>query len=185
MSLEVKLEELKQLHTKGLITAEVYALQQQALLSNTSPIGSTPVRAEASTTAIPSTSDTALTGWIYGFIGLILVVFGCIWLTNKVGDSRTKDAVSELVSQTGIGTQVVPWSQLAEAAVRRLIDVNADSLATSILAITHPTGNTPVLTGKSISKLDDRILVELVITWKGEGARTSPSDDGNLGGKQS
>jgi len=36
-----------------------------------------------------------------------------------------------------------------------------------VQGITHPTGKEPVLDRTTIAKLDDRILVELTVGWKG------------------
>lgn len=73
----------------------------------------------------------------------------------------------QLAAQTGIGTQVIPWADLAETAARNVVDRNAAALAQSIQGITHPTGRAAVLAERSIAKLDDRILVELKVDWKG------------------
>jgi hypothetical protein len=90
-----------------------------------------------------------------------------IWAIYSLSDRQTKDSISQFASQTGIGKQVIPWTARADTAARKLIELNKDKIAAAIQATTHPTGSSPSMTNYKVSKLPDRILVEMTVAWKG------------------
>jgi hypothetical protein len=164
MNLQAKLQELKSMHDQGLITAEVYAGQQQSMLSQ--GLGAT----AAAKTSVPDEPSAPRSAGISIWKWLVLVValvMGGVWFASKFGSRETKDAVNQLASQTGIGAQVIPWSDRAETSARKLIEINEAMIAKAVLAITHATGKDPTLTKTSIAKLDERVIVELNVAWKG------------------
>ncbi|MFZ3320731.1 MAG: hypothetical protein WA190_00055 [Usitatibacter sp.] len=124
-------------------------------------------------------------------IGIALVVLGVIWLIYKLSGQETKDTIGQIASQTGIGTQVIPWSDRAEIAAKKLVTKNELGIAESVQRITHPTGKSPTFNRFSISKLSNRILVEIVVDWRGGfvGGNYSTvvlweiSDKGHVGAK--
>ena len=78
-----------------------------------------------------------------------------------------KDSISQFASQTGVGTQVIPWRDRADTAARKLIERNKESIANAIQGIAHPTGKEAVLSTYTVSKLADRVLIDLKVEWKG------------------
>jgi hypothetical protein len=164
MNLQAKLQELKSMHDQGLITAEVYATQQQSMLSQ--GLGAI-AAAETSVPDEPSAPRSAGTSSWKWLVLVVVLVMGGVWFASNFGSRETKDAVNQLASQTGIGAQVIPWSDRAETAARKLIEINEATIAKAVLAITHATGTDPTLTKTSIAKLDERVIVELNVAWKG------------------
>jgi hypothetical protein len=163
VDIQEKLQNLKELHDKGLITTSVYEEQQKNLLTEgvkTEPPSSP---TQPSSFLDPKKNLSAL---VKG-AALVVIVLGGIWLVFRTSGQEGKDAVSQFASQTGIGTQVIPWSDRAETAARKLVDLNKQGLASAIQGITHASGGHPALARYSISKSPDQIRVELVIEWKG------------------
>lgn len=167
MDLQTKLQELKSMHDQGLITNEVYVDQQKALLSQgLSAESVSPV--STSTKTAPSTpASTSSWKWLVVLVLIVVLILGGIWFASKFGSRETRDAMNQLASQTGIGVQVIPWSEGAETVARKFLELNEGTVANAIQAICHPTGKEPQLTKTSIAKLDDRIVVQLTVSWKG------------------
>jgi hypothetical protein len=163
MDIRAKLQELKSMHDQGLITSDVYAEQQKSLLSQEL---SAPEENKAPEIKKVPQQNSGLHALIWVAIATFILLGG-VWLVGKTGSRETKDTLNQLVSQTGIGTQVVPWSDRAETIARKLIEQNESRIANAVQGITHPTGKEPALARKAISKLEDRIVVELEIAWRG------------------
>ena len=167
MDLEAKLQELKHMHEQGLITPKVYDEQQKALLNQV--MGAVTPHDQPAPVVTPTTSSSV---WKWLFL-IVLVVAGGIWWASKFGSRETRDTVNLLASETGIGTQVIPWADRAETSARLIVEGNSEILAKAIVGITHFTGTKPFLSKTTISKLDDKIVVEMNITWKGGFLGTS------------
>jgi hypothetical protein len=164
MNLQTKLQELKSMHDQGLVTAEVYAEQQRLLLSE----GLKPNEAIGSKVSQEASSVTKVSASAWKSLGLVVVlIFGGIWFASKFGSQDTKDTVNQIASQTGISAQIIPWADRAETVARKLIELNEVMIAQAIQGIAHPSGKNPVLTKQLITKLDDRILLEITVAWKG------------------
>jgi hypothetical protein len=163
VDIQQKLKDLKEMHDKGLITVAVYEEQQKALLA--SGAGSSPARSPNSQSSFfdPKKNLSVLVRVLV----IALVVLGGIWFFHKLSGQEGKDSLGQFASQTGIGTQVIPWADRADTAARKLIERNKQKIAEAIQGITHPTGNNPALTGLSVSKLSDRVIVEMAVEWKG------------------
>ena len=155
MDLHGKLAELKDLHDKGLITPEVYAAQQAKLLAD---------GAGDRATATPSSGSGRA---LMMFAGLVAVLIAGMWVLSTFASRSTSDTVRQLASQTGIGKQVIPWSDLADTAARNLVAANDSKIAAAIVASTNATGKEAKLMDTKVSKLEDKIIVELTVGWKG------------------
>lgn len=148
MTMQKQLQELKALHAQGLITDDVYAEQQRGIIAGTM------VKKPSS----PLWQQLLLA---------IFVVLTAIWLFYHLSDRKGKDTINTLVTQTRIGTLVIPWADRADTELRQLIPRNSEAIASAILASTHPSGKNPMLGEFKVSKLDGRVLVELPVVWKG------------------
>jgi len=168
MSLQVKLQELKEMYDKGLVTTANYEEQQKLILS--AQLGN---EASYATQAPPSrrTSDFLDPKKNLSILGKLFVVcfmiMGAIWLKFNLSDTEGKNAVSKFAAETGIGKQVIPWPDRAEAVVKTLVQSNQQNIADAIQRILHPTGKNSSMDGFDISKLNDSIIVELRISWQG------------------
>jgi hypothetical protein len=163
VDIQQKLKDLKEMHDKGLVTAAVYEEQQKALLASDAKSSPAPSPNSQSSFFDLKKNMSVLAKLLV----LVLIVLGGIWFFYNLSDQGGKDAIGQFASQTGIGAQVIPWADRADTAVRKLIERNKQKIAEAIQGITHPTGNNPVLTDLSISKFSDRVLVEMVVEWKG------------------
>lgn len=163
VDIQKKLQDLKEMHDKGLITTAVYEEQQKTLLSSNTKNNFTPSPNSSSSFFDIKKNLSVLRKLLIVF----LVVLASIWFFYKLSSQGGKDAIGQFASQTGIGTQVISWSDRADTAARRLIERNKQKIAEAIQGITHPTGSNPILTGVSTSKFSDRILVEIVVEWRG------------------
>lgn len=161
--MQEKLKELKNLHSQGLISDEVYAQQQKDILNSNLQQENKETNLQNNET---NTSKKQLPWWQLLVIA-VLIVLGTIWMLYKMSDKEGKDAINQFASQTGIGTQVIPWADRAETIASKLIEQNQQSLAKSIQNITHPSGEKPQFVNYRISKLSDRIQVEISVAWKG------------------
>ncbi|APG27039.1 hypothetical protein A7E78_03840 [Syntrophotalea acetylenivorans] len=102
---------------------------------------------------------------------LILGKLVCIAVTIFVGvfafyhftDQKGKDAINKL----GVLKQAIPWEDRADTMTRLLIDRNKNKISKAILDISHPTGKEPILDKYTVSKLNNSILVEIMVDWKG------------------
>jgi hypothetical protein len=157
MDIQNRLKELKELHAKGLISGGVYEQQQQEALAGGGSSGST-----LHVSLPPRGLRT-----VWRVVAGVLIVLAGIWAVYSLSDRDSKDSISQFASQTGIGKQVIPWSDRADTAARKLVALNKDKLAAAIQGITHPTGSTPSMSNVQVSKLPDRLLVEMSVTWKG------------------
>jgi hypothetical protein len=71
----------------------------------------------------------------------------------------------------GEAPATAPWPDRAEVAAREFVLTNAQQLANSIQRIAHPEGRRPELTNLDVSRVDDRLLVRIAITWSTTSAR--------------
>jgi hypothetical protein len=167
MDIQQKLRELKEMYEGGLISAAIYEQQQKAVLAGRTdgpmPQGDVKPTALGSGLLDPKKNLRAL----IRLAVLATVVLIGIWLVYAISGRDGKDAISQFASQTGIGKQVIPWSDRADTAARKLIDANKEKIAAAIQGVTHPSGKDPRLAKFGVSKLGDRVLVEMVIGWKG------------------
>lgn len=159
-----KLQELKALHEQGLITDEVYAEQQKAIVSSHLSAEEKPTATAPEPPLIKPKVARPL--WQQLLMAAFVVLAG-IWILYQVSDRKGKDVINQLASETGIGTQVIPWSDRADTVLRTLIPQNQKLLAEAIQGITHPTGTAPQFDNFTVSKLDGRVQVEISVTWKG------------------
>ena len=151
----------------------VYEAQQQALLSGYSAESASPTLSETKKSN-SSFLDPAKNFRILVKLGVfVVVVLVGIWFIYHLSGKDGKDSISQFVSQTGVGTQVIPWRDRADTAARKLIELNKEQIASAIQGITHPTGKEPALSEYTVSKLADRILVNLKVDWKGGIVGTS------------
>jgi hypothetical protein len=166
MDIQGKLNDLKELYDKGLITASVYEQQQRVLLAGGG--GATAPQSHADASPGPAVLDPKRTlRSLWRFVIAAAVILIGIWAAYSLSDRQTKDSISQFASQTGVGKQVIPWTDRADTAARKLVERNQDKMAAVIQGITHPTGTSPSMTNFSVSKLPDRILVEMTVAWKG------------------
>ncbi len=159
-----KLQELRALHEQGLITDEIYADQQKAIVSAHLASEEKPSTKSATPSAEQLKASRPI--WQKLLIAAFVVLAG-IWILYQVSDRKGKDAINQLASQTGIGTQVIPWADRADTLLRSLIPNNQELLAKAIQGITHPTGTAPRFDGFTVSKLENRVQVEITVGWKG------------------
>lgn len=108
---------------------------------------------------------TGIGAYVKWALLLIAGVVGVLWLASVFGSREIKAAINQMASQTGIGPTAISWSAQAEAAATKLIARDPAGIATAIQEIAHPKGKAPKLTKSNISKLDDRIVVELKIAF--------------------
>lgn len=171
MSIQNKLQELKEMHEKGLISSAVYEEQQKSLLAT--QLSNTEYKSSPAETAINSSQKSEFLDAKKGISALskifaaFLIILGGIWLIFTLSGSEGKTAVSQFASETGIGTQVIPWPDRASAIASSLITENQQQIANSIQGITHPTGEEAMLHNFQVKKLNDAILIELNVSWKG------------------
>jgi hypothetical protein len=166
MDIRAKLKELKDMHDQGLITSAVYEQRQQVLLATEGPAADQQARdsqSAANGILVPKGNLTI----VWRLIVAAAVILIGIWAVYSLSDRQTKDSISQFASQTGIGKQVIPWTDRAGTAARKLIELNKEKLATAIQVTTHPTGSSPSMANYTVSKLPDRILVEMTVAWKG------------------
>jgi hypothetical protein len=93
---------------------------------------------------------------------VVAVLIGLFVLYNMLGQEG-KDTINEL----GLGKQVIPWVDRADTMSRNLIELNKDKIAAAIQGISHPTGKEPHMESYRVSRLNERILTEFTILWKG------------------
>jgi len=149
-----KLQELKQLHAEGLISDAVYAARQHALLENpASPVD--PAKPVRHLNKLFWVSLVVLIGGLAG------------WFGYRTAGRDTKDLINYAVATTGIGTNIVPWSDRADTVLRSLIPDNSQRLAKVIQLIAHPSGTNPMFYGYNVSQLSNRVQVEISVEWTG------------------
>jgi hypothetical protein len=107
----------------------------------------------------------------FSILGKLAVVAVALLITIYVfyqfSSQKGKDAINITTSNIGFGTQVIPWVDRADTMTRKIIERNSEKLAGAIQGITHPSGKEPTLDGVRVSKLNNRILVEINTSWKG------------------
>src|SRR6266702_4475325 len=129
MVIRGKLQELKEMYEKGLITAAVYEQQHKGVLAGAGGAASdrsaTDYSSGMGAVLDPKKNIAALRRLI------ILAVLGLagIWLVYSLSGRQTKDSISQFASETGIGKQVIPWTDRADTAVRKLVELNKDKIA--------------------------------------------------------
>jgi len=165
MDIRGKLRELKDMYESGLITAAVYEQKQREFLA-ASPTGPQFTKHPLSgleAVLDPKRNLLALKRLIILAVG----VLAAIWLVYVLSGQQTKDSLSQFASETGFGKQVIPWTDRADTAARNLVERNKQMIAAAIQGIAHPTGTHPSMSKYQVSKLPDRILVEMTVSWKG------------------
>lgn len=163
MDIQQQLKELKEMHDSGLITPAVYEERQKTILASATANAPSPSLDKPSSLFNLEKNMSVLIK-----LGVIVVVLlGAVWFIYKLSGQETKDTIGQIASRTGIGTQVIPWVDRAEIAARKLIEKNESKMAEAVQRIAHPTGKSPTFKSLSISKLSDRILVEITVDWKG------------------
>lgn len=71
-------------------------------------------------------------------------------------------------AQTSVDTQMTPkWTMYATAQLRKLLNGSSQNIAASIQGITHPSGNTPQLGSYNVLNLGNRMMVQIVVYWRG------------------
>ena len=158
---EQRLADLKKMRDKGLVTESVYEAQQKEILSGSS--AESDDQSKNATFLDPKKNFRIL----LKVATFAAVVLAGIWVVYHVVGRDGKDSISQFAAQTGIGKQVIPWTDRADTAARKLLEKNKAQIANAIQAITHPTGKSPEMNDIAISKLPDRILVNLKVGWKG------------------
>lgn len=156
-SLEESLNQLKEMHEKGLIAKEVYEERQRAIL-NGHPSPEVQKKIKAGISGLSQLYRLAIAAGVL-FAGIYIVYH----LANKEG----KDSINHLVAATGVGAQVIPWSDRADTAVRAVIEGNQSVLAESVQSITHPTGASPTLLRTDTRKMGEVVLVKMTVEWAG------------------
>ncbi|GAB4061378.1 SHOCT domain-containing protein [Uliginosibacterium sediminicola] len=159
-----KLQELKDLHEKGLITDEVYAEQQRVIVS--SLIGAAENQEAPSQAATQGVIKAERPLWQQLLMSAFVVSAG-VWILYQFSDQRGKDTINQIASHTGLGAQIIPWPDRADTVLRNLIPQNQQLLARSVQSIAHPTGTEPQFERFTVTKLNDQVQVEFVIAWKG------------------
>lgn len=167
MDIQHKLRELKEMYESGLISAAVYEQEQKAVLAGHANGPAPPRRAENAPIASGLLDPKKNLRALVRLAVIAAAVLIGIWFIYTVSSRDGKDAISQFASQTGIGKQVIPWSDRADTAARKLVEANQAKIAGAIQGVTHPSGKEPTLTKFGVSKLADRILVEMVVRWKG------------------
>jgi hypothetical protein len=93
---------------------------------------------------------------------VVAVLIGLFGLYHVLGQEG-KDTINEL----GFGKQVIPWVDRADTMSRNLIELNKGKIAAAIQGISHPTGKEPHIESYRVSKLNERILAEFTVCWRG------------------
>src|SRR5258708_43882 len=131
MDIQRKLEELREMREKNLITASVYEDQQKALLSGHSAesanttVNTDSAKAGKAGKAGSSFLDPIRNLRILVKLGVVVVVvLVAIWIVYHLSGKEGKDSISQFASQTGVGTQVIPWRDRADTEARKLIEQN-------------------------------------------------------------
>jgi hypothetical protein len=112
---------------------------------------------------------------------MILLAFLAVNLKSQAAVGSLITAAAIVLSGVGFagtvsageGLRATAWPDRAEAAVQLFVEANAQQLANSIQRIAHPEGKRPeLLANREISKVDDRILVKIAVSWnRGPGSR--------------
>lgn len=175
MSIQKKLEELKQMHEQGLISAVIYEEQQKALLAGQfagSQTGdSKPIQSNEA-----GFLDLKKNAAVLKKVAIFLVLLALfLWVIYLMANGKDKEAMEQAMAQTGIGRQMIPWVDRAATLAGPMIETkgNKEIIATNIQTITHPTGDNPVLEGYEVKKIGNSLIIEFTVSWKG----------GMLGGK--
>lgn len=100
---------------------------------------------------------------------LLSVVFivAAVWLASMFGSREIKGAINHAAAQIGMAPKAMQWSTRAETAAAVLLAREKAGIAGTLLTIMHPMGREPSLMRTTIAPLDDRVLVEFRIAWKG------------------
>lgn len=156
-SLEESLNQLKEMYEKGLIAKEVYEERQRAIL-NGQPNLEVQKKIKAGVDGLSK---------LYKLAVAVVVLFVGIYVAYHLANQDGKDNINHLVAATGVGSQVIPWSERADTAVRAVVEVNQTVLAESVQGITHPSGSSPVLVRTVTRKMGDGVLVKMTVEWAG------------------
>lgn len=98
---------------------------------------------------------------------LALLALGAI-VVYSVMPRGARDVVNQAASRSGLVGRVVPWADRAETALRGMLDGHdGATIAHSIQAITHPTGENSSLGGYVVRRVGDRLSVRISVNWQG------------------
>ena len=108
MDIRGKLRELKEMYESGLITAAVYEQKQREFLAAGSVGVEFKQHPSSTLDAVldPKRNILALKRLIIIGVGVLIA----IWLVYALSGQQTKDSLSQFASETGIGKQVIPWT---------------------------------------------------------------------------
>jgi hypothetical protein len=165
MDIRGTLRELKDMYESGLITAAVYEQKQRELLAASPAAPQFTKHPPSGLEAVLDPKRNLLA--IKRLIILAVGVLAAIWLVYVLSGQQTKDSLSQFASETGIGKQVIPWTDRADTAARNLVERNKQGIAEAVQGITHPTGSHASMSKYQVSKLPDRIVIEMTVAWKG------------------
>src|SRR5439155_23642155 len=99
-------------------------------------------------------------------LGTLAVVFALVY--KFVLNSSARGIVAKSLGETAIGQHVIPWPDKADEQVKQLSrGQSGANLASSIVHIAHPTGESPSLKDISVRRLGDQLSVRIVANWRG------------------
>jgi hypothetical protein len=70
-------------------------------------------------------------------------------------------------TEFGCMSEIKEWDERASKVTKGVVFANSNYLAQQIQNATHPTGNTPTLSGVTVAKYDDHISAEIAVEWHG------------------
>ena len=148
------------MHDQGLISNEVSAEQQKVLLAQNlgaeNAAAAAPIPPVASDATPVPTPKASANLWRY-LVAVVLIVIGAVWIASRFAPA-------------------IPWADRADTTARALIAKNATSVAKEIQAILHPGGKDPAITSTSVVKGNDRIVVDVIVSWS-SGTETHNQTD--------
>jgi hypothetical protein len=97
-------------------------------------------------------------------IGLLVLV-GLAAGAYAVMSPRSRDDVNRVAS--GVGVPIVPWAERARTAAGSLYGAQGQTVANSILGVTHPTGTNAQLANYSVSVEGDQLVSNFDVSWNG------------------
>ncbi len=78
---------------------------------------------------------------------------------HKAGSKQSAHAQGKALDQK--------WKQQAEIQLHKLMDRNSQNIASSVQSITHSTGKEAKLVSYSVLTLQDRMMVQMTVSWSG------------------
>lgn len=106
-------------------------------------------------------------------VALIMAIVGSAIYFVAPSDKQeeAKKASQNLAMKSALTSGFVPWLNKAEPATKSLLRHNLEPYAEQILFILHPSGTKPELMFETKPQ-DDRLLVQLDLTWRGGAMET-------------